>query len=305
MNKKQIQVIYSSGTFGNCLRWLLDRFSTDSKFKNIDSPWDKNNRAHDWDGQRFLKKFTLAHQLVDDCLGGPIPDADKIVINWPLKDLLFAMRMDFIRNPRMEKEDTRYEHIIKKANASFVKKTFGDVKINKQVAKELTKIKIHDIKNHSWWTKMFEFMNDESHHQFPLEAMWDKENLTKQLQIISDKFNLDLVIEEKVINNVVAKINTMHVITTRNRADKVLQAIEKKEDLDCGDLDIIEQAYIETILEQKNDCIIFPYGTTWFANTKEINSFIETYPSYLKHMNPTLPWYKGYKNPYYLKDKID
>ena len=94
---------------------------------------------------------------------------------------------------------------------------------------------------------------------------------------------------------------------TSNQRSDGLQNTESgnKENIDCSQLDILEQAWIEVVLEKQHDSLIFPYGTNWFENTNQINEFIETYPSYLKHMNPRLPWYNGIKNPYYLKDKID
>ena len=41
-----IQIIYAPGTFGNCVRWMFDRFTMGSKFKDIHSPWDEDGRAH-------------------------------------------------------------------------------------------------------------------------------------------------------------------------------------------------------------------------------------------------------------------
>ena len=75
--------------------------------------------------------------------------------------------------------------------------------------------------------------------------------------------------------------------------------------LTLENLDIIEQAWIETMLEKQYDNIIFPYGNNWFKNTKQIIDFLETYPTYLKHMNPRLPWYNNIKNPFYLTGQID
>ena len=70
-------------------------------------------------------------------------------------------------------------------------------------------------------------------------------------------------------------------------------------------MDIVEQAWLETVLEKKHDCIVFPYGTNWFKDTDQIKEFLDTYPSYLKHMNPRLPWYNNNRNPFYLTGKID
>ena len=64
------------------------------------------------------------------------------------------------------------------------------------------------------------------------------------------------------------------------------------------------QAWIEVLLEKEHDSVLFPFGTNWFSTTKQINEFLDRYPSYLKHMNPRLPWYNNIKNPFYLTGKI-
>ena len=92
---------------------------------------------------------------------------------------------------------------------------------------------------------------------------------------------------------------------TKDRVFNVLDAVISSDSVDCADLDIVEQAFIETELEKIHDSVLFPYGTNWFNNTIQIREFLDTYPSYLKHMNPRLPWYNNIKNPFYLTGKID
>ena len=303
-HNKQIQVIVSPGTFGMCLRWMFDRFSASSKFKNIDSPWDKDGRAHGFDDDDFLQRFQIGHQINFQSMK-LIEKADKIVLSFQDKDLPFVERCAFYRAIGNEDEKSRYTNIINRADASFVKETFGDNVCNKTVAKELLKIQFHDMQNHLWWTKMKDFINDKQHFQFNMYALWDEDMLTKEINKVSQKFELDLTVEQNVIDNVVKKIKSTHVVKTKERATKVLDAIQDKINVDCEDLDIVEQAFIETELEKLHDNILFSYGVNWFKDTTQIIDFLETYPTYLKHMNPRLPWYNNIKNPFYLKGKIN
>ena len=302
--RNPIQVIYAPGTFGNCLRWMLDRFSKGSNFKDLDSPWDQNGRAHGFENKDFKKEFVRGHQL-DGRFDSPIPEANKVVINFKLNDLLFVERCGFYRNPGWDNEKNRYMNIIENANASFVKKSFGSVRSGKSVAKELLKIQFHDMQNHKWWNSAQKLMADESNHQFDLYSLWDHDKLIHELKKISDKHNLDFHIDEKVIHNVVEKVKSVYPVMTRNRTNTVLDAIVSETKMDCHQLDIYEQAFIETELEKTHDSLLFPYGSQWFKDTLEINEFLETYPTYLKHMNPRLPWYNNIKNPFYLTGKID
>lgn len=302
--EKPIQIIYAPGTFGRCVRWMFDRFSAGSKFKDMYSPWDADDRVHGFIEDDFSTKFKRGHQLAGRH-NSPDPDSYKLVLCFEPKDLIFVERCGFYRNPGFENEKSRYANIIGQAETSFVKETFGDVTDNKSVAKELFKIQFHDMTNHAWWNSMNEFMTDEDHYHFDLYSLWDQALLNTELMKASDRYELDLEIDQKVIHNVVEKIKKAYPVQTKDRAHQVLDAIESNDNISCGELDILEQAYIEAELEKKHDCIIFPYGASWFKDTSHINEFIDTYPTYLKHMNPRLPWYKNIRNPFYLSGRID
>ena len=305
--KKPIQVIYAPGTFGNCVRWMFDRFTSNSKFTAMESPWDDTDRAHGFFGSyAFNERFKRSHQIDDENSKSVLdPSAYKVIISYDTNDLLFVERCGYYRNPGFENEKKRYDSIIGSADASFVKETFGSVISSKSVAKELLKIQFHDIENHQWWNSMKKLISNEDHHQFDLYSLWDHDRLKIELLKVSEKYTLNLNIDENVINNVVEKIKKSYPVITRKRAHHVLDAVNSKINIDCDDLDIMEQAYIEVELEKINDCVIFPYGTNWFADTKSIMNFLDTYPRYLKHMNPRLPWYNNIKNPFYLTGKID
>ncbi len=298
-----IQVIYAPGTFGNTVRWMFDRFTEGSKFKDIDFPWDDDDRAHGFDDSDYNIKFKRGHQL-DGRIDSPDPNASKVVINFEPKDLLFAERCGFYRNPGYENDDLRYESIIANADQAFVKDTFGNG-TSKLIAKELVKIQFHDIRKHTWWNSMNNFLTDKNHTHFSVYSLWDKDQLIFELNKVSERYKLNLNIDEKVIHNIVEKIKNSYPVLTRNRAYQVLDAVGSKKYMYCNDLDMIEQAFIETELEKIHDSIIFPYGVNWFEDTDQINQFLDSYPTYLKHMNPRLPWYNNIKNPFHLTGKID
>jgi hypothetical protein len=301
----KLQVIYSPGTFGNCLRWLLDRFTFGSNFKDHTSPWDHDQRVHGFKQDLYMEKFEKAHQIDIEHVKMD-KTADKIVISYEPTDLLFVERCGFYRNVGNENNQRRFDNIVAYADQDFVNETFGDKSKHKSVAKELKKIQFHDHKNHKWWSTMEKhYLNNQAHFQFPLDSFCDATKLKINLIAVSEKYNLQLIIDDLVIENVVQNVMDSVPVKTRYRADNVLQAINDRKQKECGELDIVEQAYIETILEKQYDNIIFPYGTNWFADTDQINEFIDTYPTYLKHMNPRLPWYNGYRNPFYLSGKID
>jgi hypothetical protein len=312
--KRPIQIIYAPGTFGNCVRWMFDRFTKGSKFKDMYSPWDEHGRVHGFNDDDYnTEKFVRGHQ-VKGRADSPIPNTDKVVLSFDPKDIVFAERCKFYRIPGWENEKDRWKNIIELADETFVSKTFGANLKSKSVAKELIKIQFHDMYNHKWWSPMYnhkwwsamdEFLSNKDHYHFDMYSLWNNESLTNEFSKISEKYNLNLNIDAKVINNVVEKIKDTHVVKTKDRANQIIGAIDSKINLECKDLDIIEQAYVEVELEKKHKSVLFPYGSNWFDDTDQINEFLSTYPTYLKHMNPRLRWYKNIRNPFYLSGQID
>jgi hypothetical protein len=285
---------------------MFDRFTDGTNFAGIQSPWDEDNRVHGFVKRNiYNQRFKASHQLSVGVELYPDPSAYKVVLSFEPKDLVFVERCAFYRNPGWENEKSRYKNIIDLADASFVKESFGSVSSSKSVAKELLKIQFHDMGKHLWWNSMKKFIADKNHHQFDLCSLWDHDRLKKELEKVSERYTLDFDVEEKVIHNVVEKIKKSYPVITRKRAHQVLDAISSNVNIDCNDLDIVEQAYIESQLEKIHDCVIFPYGSNWFNDTAQIREFLDTYPTYLKHMNPRLPWYNNIKNPFYLTGKID
>jgi hypothetical protein len=306
MEMKPLQVIYSPGCWGNAIRWMLDRFSKDSKFKDMDSPWDTDNRVHDYTKNDYMPIFKRSHQLIaKGSTHKPDPTASKIIVTYDEKDTLWIERLGFYRNPGMETEQGRYKQIIKRSDAKFIKESFGMASDSKSVAKELLKIQFHDVSMHEWWNTMKQLMANDKHYKFPVYSILDESKLSNQLLDVSDTFGLELEIDKIVIKNVVEKVKSSLVVQTKDRVNRTMDAIENNNNIECGELDIVEQAFIETELEKVHDSLLFPYGTNWFSNTAQINEFLDTYPSYLKHMNPRLPWYNNIKNPYHVKNKID
>jgi len=161
------------------------------------------------------------------------------------------------------------------------------------------------MSNQKWWTAINELISNSNYYQFNMYALWNEHMLTKELTSVSERYKLDFEIDQKVIQNVVQNIKNTHVVITKNRVKQVLDAIMAQENMSCEGLDIVEQAFVESELEKIHDGVLFPYGYNWFKNTEQINEFLNTYPTYLKHMNPRLPWYNNIANPFYLTGQID
>lgn len=290
---KKLQVIYLPGTWGNTVRWMLDRFYKDSNFTHLDSPWDKDSRTHGFGQTQYNKKFFRGLPVTGSVFD-PDPEADKILISFNPNDHVFIERCAFYRIPGMETEQNRHASLISSADPAFVKTQFNGATQSKSVAKELMKIRFYDIELHTWYNGMKDMMKLKEYYKFDINALSDYGKLITELSAISKRFDLHLDIDDAVIRNVVDVIKNQLVVLTKDRHKEILKAIRSGENLKCSECDIIEQAYIEVELEKQHG-LIFPYGTNWFNDTSQINDFIQTYPKYLRDNDRKLPWHERVK----------
>ena len=314
--KLKIQILYHGGMFGNLLRFLLDRSLPTSKLKTITDPFTEENNLH----QQFewSDRFSVSHQIsfrdyphllerypkLKKDIRQPESHAEKILITFDESDEIFAHRCGYYRAPLfLTDAKNKIEEIILLADQKFVVESFNNANSSEMVSKEIKKIEFHAREN-IWMKEYRKLKQDTSIYQFDIRHLFDPNVLGDELNKISKHFDLQLEIAENLLENIVNKIINIEPVSTIDRCNQVLEAINNKKNIPCEDLDIIEQAWIEVLLEKKHDSLLFPFGTNWFSNTDQINEFIERYPSYLKHMNPRLPWYNNIKNPFYLTGKI-
>ena len=316
--QEKIQIVYHGGMFGNLFRFLLDRSLPDSKLKIlkiIDIFTEKNNLLQQFE---WSDKFSNSHQLLFKDYPHLLkrypelkkdtrqidPEAEKILITFDKTDEIFAHRCGYYRNPLLlNNVKNKIEEIVLLAEQKFVIESFNSTDSSEMVAKEIKKIEFH-VDENIWMKEYQSIEQDTSIYQFNIRHLFNYDALEEELYKISEYFNLKLEIDNGFLKNIVDKIITIEPVSTMDRCNQVLEAINNKKDITCEGLDIIEQAWIEVLLEKKHNLLLFPFGTNWFKNTSQINEFIDRYPSYLKHMNPRLPWYNNIKNPFYLTGKI-
>ncbi len=310
----KIQIIYIPGMFGNLLRFILDRSLPHSNLKDIIDPFTQEKNVHQkfkWSPifcnshqvnfKKYPKLISRYAKLLEDTRQ-PDPDAKKIIITFDDDNEIFSHRCGFYRNPVTFCKNN-IDSIVKLADTKFVSESFHNNEESVMVAKELKKIEFHADEN-IWCKEYRALLQDPSHYQFNIKNLFDHELLCEELKKISVYFGLKLEIDKYYFTELIKKIKKITPVDTMDRCRLVYTAIKNRENVSCADLDILEQAWIEVLLEKEHDCVLFPFGTNWFSSTNQINEFLDRYPSYLKHMNPRLPWYNNIKNPFYLTGKI-
>jgi len=123
--------------------------------------------------------------------------------------------------------------------------------------------------------------------------------IKEELKKLNHIFDLDLDLKDiESIHLEFLKRNL--IIPTNKNVDVVLDAIEKQDNIEIPELDIILQAFVYAELEKKYSFITMPLVDDFFKTTTEIINYLNYYPLHYKAMNPNLPTFNNIPNPFFL-----
>jgi hypothetical protein len=134
--------------------------------------------------------------------------------------------------------------------------------------------------------------------EFPVSSFWDKDKFFSTLEEASNQLKLNIDFTDKTIHNTF--VNGLNFYNTKDRADKVIKAIQDKKNIDVKSLDTVEQAYVSAWIEKNHKFMIVPLCNKFFDTTGEIINWLEHYPQHYKAMNPNLPTFNNIPNPFHL-----
>jgi len=141
--------------------------------------------------------------------------------------------------------------------------------------------------------------NNNDLYFFEVNKFFSLQSITNELKIISERFDLNLNLEElESIHIEFMKRNK--ILNTQKYTEQVLDAVSNNRSMKIPDLDIIQQAYIYAKIEKNNDFITMPMTENFFIDTQEIIDYIKYYPEHYKAMNPNLPIFNNIPNPFFL-----
>ena len=83
----------------------------------------------------------------------------------------------------------------------------------------------------------------------------------------------------------------------------MIHAIKNEIRVNCEELDLVEQAFINAWIEKNHKFVTTPFTKEFFKDTFEIIEYITNFPDHYKAMNPNLQSFNGKPNPFYLWNK--
>lgn len=324
-NAKLLNVVFVGGTFGNFLRYFLERFS--KKTPTIDDdPFTDIGTSHNLKNYHFsglIQKYHLSFMNDNEkATGLPVclimPSTDKASSLSQKHFLYMQQAMIFRAGDFKQKPDHLWQKAIGEMREPL--KTYADSIIETY--------KIKDTAHFTWlpkfivrdWYKMG-FLNgyEQSHHykkfhtleshdyfkkqntyHFPLEAFFDYGLFRQEIKIIDERYQIDIdQSREKEMRAVFMK--GLELDRLRQEANLAMDVIENNTDHDLKELDVSTEAFIYAEMEKRHDFVQMPLTNRFFRDTAELMQFIECYPQHYKAMNPNMPEFNGIANPYYLK----
>jgi hypothetical protein len=311
---------YMGGTHGTFLTYFLDKFSRhtpDIEGQTFDK---KSGTAHS-KSRKYSGKFT--YKTYEDEQGNWRNDLNwnqnSVIILLDKESLLTFCRLSFLRDgdyhlqPTQVKKVNEEEYSVNQTFKDFFKNDFKsiyNIDLNDEncpniLLRDYLKIMfLNDHKNHWLLTteKVKKNLNEKT-LTLNLSDIYNTEKFLNRMKQISDKLNLDLDLSEEAKAKHQEFLSALFIDSkTLDRANKVTENIKENNDIniDCGNLDVVEESYIFAWIEKNYDFIQCPLRDSFFKNTSEIKRYIKHYPNHYKAMNPNLPKFNGIDNPYYL-----
>tara|TARA_R110000782_G_scaffold113425_1_gene203465 strand:- start:4 stop:1038 length:1035 start_codon:yes stop_codon:yes gene_type:complete len=316
-NAKLLNIVFHAGTFGNFLRYFLERFSTKTPDIAVD-PFTDTGTSHVLKNKQFSGLIQRYHSsFINDnkgetnlpvCLIVPSTKkhylylkkaqwfrSDDVKISpddlWnkavgEMKELLFD-QINSIRKLYNIKEDAHYSWIPKFIVRDWYKQEFLQ--------------DIEDTYNYQWFDafKKHKFWEGQKMFQLDLETFFDWDIFLGNITELNDVFGLaldfDRQTEMKEIFNKGLSLDTI-----RQESNLTEDVLENNSDLDLNHLDVATEAFMYAEMEKAHDFVQMPLTNRFFRDTEEMRQFVEYYPNHYKAMNPNMPKFNGIPNPYYL-----
>jgi len=315
-NAQLLNIVFTGGTFGNFLRFFVDKFS--QKTPNIaGDPFTDIGTSHkdvQYSGliQRYHQSFINDNQGNKDL---PI----CVIVPKTEKHFLYLKKSQWFRpgdrksspNDLWKKAIGEMPKFVKDSADNIIK--LYDLKetayyswIPKFIVRDWYKLEflnnLEDTFNYQWIQKLVEhkFFQDQKVSHLDLEAFFHWDTFIENITELDDMFGLSLDYNrKKEMKELFDKGYSLDSI--RQECNLAVDVLKNGTDDKLNNLDVATEGFIYAQIEKANDFIQTPLVNRFFRDADEIRQFVEHYPNHYKAMNPNMPTFNGIPNPYYLK----
>ena len=315
-NGELLSILFHGGTFGNFLKFFLEKFSRKTPEMNL-NPFNENGNAHNIPKEVFSGLIQCYHShFVNDnkehkklpvCLIMPNNKKDSLYLKksqwYRAGDRKFSPN-DLWQKPVGQISDSLVD-AVENIKALYRLEISEESYIPKFIVRDWYKLEfllpLPDQYNYQWYQKFkyLDFFKQQKFFEFGLEGFFDWTTFMTQLKELDTLFTLDLDF---------SRHEEMKLWFDKGyEVEGVRQECDLAEDIVNGavmdnipELDVSTEAFIYAELEKKHGFTQMPLTNHFFKSTKEIDDLVGHYPEHYKAMNPNLKRFNGYKNPFYL-----
>ena len=313
---KLLTIVFTGGTFGNFLKFFLDKFS--QKTPNIaGDPFTELGTSHkdiqysgliEKEHESFLDKN---HILKDMPICVIVPKTEKHFLY--LKRSKWFRASDWQHSPDdlWKKAIGEMPEILKDPVNNIIKlyglkETAHYSWIPKFIVRDWYKLEFLENLEDTFYYQEIElflehkFFKDQKVFQLDLETFFDWDTFIENITELDDMFGLSLDYDrKKEMKELFDKGYSLDGI--RQECNLAVDVLENGTDSKLNNLDVATEGFIYAQIEKANDYIQTPLVNRFFRDADEIRQFVEHYPNHYKAMNPNMPTFNGIPNPYYLK----
>ena len=304
-NAKLLNIVFQGGTFGNFLKYFIDKFS--NKTPDIDGdPFPETGTSHtikrnEYSGmvQRYHTSFIQDNQGETDL---PI----CIIVPRIPKHYLYLKQAQLFRagDDQISSDDLWRKAVGEmpdrlKPHAAEIKKLYGinDKEhfhwIPKFIVRDWYKLeflqRLEDTYDHQWFQTFehHDFFSSQKTFKLDMESFFSLDSFLQGMTELDAVFKLDLDFDRmKDIKSVFQKGLDLDII--RQECNMAENVMEHQADVDFKDLNVTTEAYIYAHYEKQFKDIQMPLTNRFFRDTQEINQFVEHFPAWYKKTNPNI-----------------
>ena len=301
-----LNIVFKGGTFGNFLRFFLDKFSQltpeipEHPVTNLGTSHKKISYSNKIKRQHedFIDEYKEKTNL-NICQILPITNLDYLY----LKASQWVRAGDALQRPNHLWQKT----IDSLMMTSRLKKSTKEIlslydlsdtveKIPKFIVRDWYKLEfLQDLSNHyNYFSfqefKDHDFFKKQKTHHFPMESFFEFDVFLKNVRLLDSEFSLKLNFhKKKQMKDMFDKSYNLDVYRQQiNHAKKIIKSLNIDENVEIQELDVSIEAFIYAHLEKNYTNIQMPLVNDFFKSSRDIKQYIKCFPNWYKKPNPNL-----------------
>jgi hypothetical protein len=309
-NAKLLNIVFQAGTFGNFLKFFLDKFSNHSPDMPGD-PFTKTGTSHEIPRKVYSGLIQRYHaSFINDNEGNSdLPIC--LILPSSKKHFLYLKKAQWYRsNDSGLSPDDLWQKTIREIKAggidkqvlyeSFlnIKKLYGikdmdSDRVPKFIVRDWYKLEflqeVHETYNYQLFDllKKHTFFDCQKIFHLDLETFFNWETFIKNIKKIDRVFGLELnfnrVVEMQEIFQKGIELDTI-----RQECNMIEKVLTLKTTDPLRNLDVASEGFIYAELERRFTDIQMPLTNKFFDDYKEIEQFLQNFPNWYLRSNPNI-----------------